>query len=65
MSLFAAGSAVSLALAPKLFERIQRTGNRIRKDGGTRVSGLLLVASAAWALWADLAHRVAVWCGLA
>jgi sulfite exporter TauE/SafE len=64
MALFAIGSAVSLALAPKLLERLQRSGDKIRKDWGTRASGLLLAAAAAWALWMDLAHRIAVWCGL-
>jgi sulfite exporter TauE/SafE len=65
MALFAIGSAVSLGLAPKLLERLQRSGDKIRKDWGTRASGLLLAAAAAWALWMDLAHRIAVWCGLA
>jgi uncharacterized protein len=65
MALFAIGSAVSLALAPKLLERLRRSGDQLRKDWGTRVSGLLLAGAAAWALWMDLAHRIAVWCGLA
>ena len=65
MSLFAAGSAVSLAWAPKLLERVQVLGNRFRQDVGTRASGLLLVMAAGWALGIDLAHRIAVWCGLA
>ena len=65
MALFAVGSAVSLALAPKLLERFQGAGNSIRKDWGTRASGVLLVFAAVWALWMDLAHRIAVWCGLA
>ncbi|NPC56973.1 sulfite exporter TauE/SafE family protein [Caenimonas soli] len=65
MALFAAGSAVSLALAPKLLDRLRHAGNRLRQDFGTRASGFLLIVAAGWALWADLAHRVAVWCGLA
>ena len=65
MALFAVGSAISLTLAPKLLERLQDAGNRLRKDFGTRASGFLLVMAAALALWTDLAHRVAVWCGLA
>ena len=64
MALFAVGSGVSLALAPRLILRLQQTGNRLRQDWGTRVAGLLLVAAAAWALWIDMAHRIAVWCGL-
>jgi len=65
MALFAAGSAASLVLAPRFLERLRLGGNRIRQDWGTRASGFLLAAAAAWALWMDLAQRVAVWCGLA
>jgi sulfite exporter TauE/SafE len=65
MALFAAGSGISLGLAPAALRRLQEMGNRLRKDSGTRIAGFLLAATAAWALWADVAHRVAVWCGLA
>lgn len=65
MALFAIGSAVSLALAPVLFERLRRKGNQYKQDWGTRASGLLLVLAAVWALWMDVFHRIAVWCGLA
>lgn len=65
MALFALGSGLSLALAPGLLARLQRAGNRLRQDWGTRAAGLLLVAAALWALWMDLAHRIALWCGLA
>jgi uncharacterized protein len=65
MALFALGSGVSLALAPRLLARLQQAGNRLKKDWGTRAAGLLLVATALWALWMDLAHRIAVWCGIA
>jgi sulfite exporter TauE/SafE len=65
MALFAVGSGVSLAAAPRLLERLQRTGNRLKQDWGTRASGVLLAGAAAWALWMDLARRVAAWCGLA
>lgn len=65
MALFAVGSGVSLAAAPSLLERLQKGGNRLKQDWGTRASGLLLVGAAAWALWMDLARRVAVWCGVA
>jgi uncharacterized protein len=65
MALFAVGSGVSLAAAPSLLDRLQRAGDRFKQDWGTRASGLLLVGAAAWALWMDLAHRIAVWCGLA
>ncbi len=65
MALFALGGALSLTLAPWLFAKLQRTGNDRRRDTGTRLAGLLLAAAAAWALWIDLAHRIALWCGLA
>ena len=58
MALFAVGSGISLALAPGLFAGL--------RDGwGTRLAGGLLVGVTAWALWLDMAHRIAVWCGLA
>lgn len=65
MAAFAVGSGISLGLAPALFRKLQDLGNRLRKDWGTRIAGLLLAATAAWALWMDVAHRVAEWCGLA
>lgn len=65
MALFAVGSGISLGLAPTALRRLQDMGNRLRKDSGTRIAGLLLAATAAWALWMDVAHRVAQWCGLA
>ncbi|WP_309246652.1 sulfite exporter TauE/SafE family protein [Ramlibacter montanisoli] len=65
MALFAIGSGISLGLAPSAFRKLQEMGNRLRKDWGTRIAGLLLAATAAWALWMDMAHRVAEWCGLA
>jgi sulfite exporter TauE/SafE len=65
MALFAVGSGISLGLAPSAFRKLQEMGNRLRKDWGTRIAGGLLAATAAWAIWMDLAHRVAQWCGLA
>lgn len=65
MALFALGSGLSLTLAPHLLERLQQAGNRLHRDWGTRAAGALLVLAALWGLWMDLAHRVAVWCGLA
>jgi sulfite exporter TauE/SafE len=65
MALFAIGSGASLVLAPLLFARLKRTGSRFGEHSGTRLAGCLLALAAAWALWVDLAHRVALWCGLA
>lgn len=62
MALFAAGSSVSLMLAPYLLLRLHDNANRWRQDWGTRLAGLMLAAVAAWALWMDLAPRVALWC---
>ena len=65
MALFATGSGISLGLAPSALRKLQQWANSLRKDWGTRIAGLLLAATAAWALWMDLAHRVAEWCGIA
>lgn len=62
MALFAVGSGISLALAPRLLARLQQAGNRVRQEWGTRVSGFLLVLAAAWSLWMDLGPRIAAWC---
>lgn len=65
MAVFAIGSALSLLLAPRLLAGVQKSGDRWGRDGGTRLSGLLIVAAAVWALWMDVFHRIAIWCGLA
>jgi uncharacterized protein len=65
MALFAVGSGIALGLAPSALRRLQEMGNRLRKDWGTRIAGALLALTAAWALWMDVAHSIAQWCGLA
>jgi uncharacterized protein len=65
MALFAIGGGIALGLAPAAFRKLQDLGNRLRRDWGTRIAGGLLAATAAWALWMDVAHRIAQWCGLA
>ena len=65
MALFAVGSGAGLWLAPRLFHWLSGQGNRWRQAGGTRVAGAVLAAVAAWALWADTAHRIAQWCAQA
>ncbi|HEX7889604.1 MAG TPA: sulfite exporter TauE/SafE family protein [Ramlibacter sp.] len=62
MALFAIGSGISLGLAPAALRQLQAWGNALRKDWGTRIAGLLLAATAAWALWMDVAQRIAEWC---
>jgi sulfite exporter TauE/SafE len=65
MALFALGSGIWLAAAPHLLSTLRERANQARQDWGTRISGLLLVFAAVFALWVDLAHRIAQWCGLA
>lgn len=62
MALFAAGSSLGLIAGPGLLARIREAGNRLRGDWGTRVAGGLLAATAVFALWMDLAERIAIWC---
>jgi hypothetical protein len=65
MALFALGSGVSLGLFPSVLAKLRQLGNGVRGEWGTRAAGALLVGAAAWALWIDMAHRIADWCGLA
>ncbi|MGZ5180053.1 MAG: sulfite exporter TauE/SafE family protein [Ramlibacter sp.] len=65
MALFAAGSALSLVLAPRLFAGLRRHGEGQRSQWGARAAGGLVVLAAAWSLWMDVARRVAIWCGYA
>ncbi len=62
MALFGAASSSGLLLGPWLFARLKQAGNRLRQDWGTRAAGVLLAGAAGWALWMDLAQRIAVWC---
>ena len=62
MALFAAGSSLGLIAGPGLLARIRDAGNRLRSDWGTRVAGGLLAGTAVFALWMDLAERIAIWC---
>lgn len=62
MALFAAGSSLGLIAGPGLLARIRDTGNRLRGDWGTRIAGALLAATAVFALWMDLAEKIAIWC---
>lgn len=62
MASFALGSSVSLLLGPWLWRWLQRHVNAWRQDWGSRAAGLLLCGLAGWALWMDMAHRVADWC---
>ncbi|WBY03938.1 sulfite exporter TauE/SafE family protein [Ramlibacter tataouinensis] len=62
MALFGAASSTGLLFGPWLFARLKQAGNKLRQDWGTRAAGLLLAGAAGWALWMDLAHRIALWC---
>lgn len=62
MALFGAASSSGLLFGPWLFARLKQAGNRLRQDWGTRAAGVLLAGAAGWALWMDLAERIAIWC---
>jgi hypothetical protein len=62
MALFGAASASGLLLGPWLLGRLRQAGDRLRRDWGTRAAGVLLAGAAGWALWMDLAERIAIWC---
>ncbi|WP_411879786.1 sulfite exporter TauE/SafE family protein [Polaromonas sp. YR568] len=65
MAAFAAGSSVSLLLAPQLLAWLRRAGNGLRDQLGVRLAGGVLVLAAVFGLWSDMMHRIAEWCGLA
>ncbi|NDZ18446.1 hypothetical protein C7T35_07695 [Variovorax sp. WS11] len=62
MALFAAGSGVSLVLAPWLWQRVGRGADAVRREWGTRLAGGLLAAVALQALWTDLSRQILIWC---
>jgi sulfite exporter TauE/SafE len=64
MALFAAGSGLWLVTAPRMLAGLRRRADGLREGWGTRISGLLLTLAAVFALWVDLAHRIAQWCGI-
>ncbi|MEO8248250.1 MAG: sulfite exporter TauE/SafE family protein [Burkholderiales bacterium] len=59
MALFAAGSSVSLWLAPWLLQKLRsRAGDEL----GMRLAGFALLATSVAALWIGLMHDAAPWC---
>jgi len=62
MALFALPGAGGLVLGPVLWPRLRSLADRLGRDAGTRLAGLLLAAAAGWALWMDLAERIAAFC---
>lgn len=65
MAAFAAGSGVSLLLAPRLLAGLRQAGNGLGGQLGVRLAGVVLMLSALFGLSGDLTHRIAQWCGLA
>jgi sulfite exporter TauE/SafE len=63
MALFAAGSGVSMVIAPWLWQRMGQGAGRVRREWGTRLAGGLLAAVALQALWMDLSRQILIWCG--
>lgn len=64
MALFAAGSSISLVLAPMVLRRLEQSGNLRREGVGTRAAGALLAIVALWALWHDMAEKILDWCAI-
>jgi sulfite exporter TauE/SafE len=62
MALFAAGSALSLLLAPCLWRRLCSGKGLMPQHWGTRLAGALLAAMALQAVWMDLQDQIAIWC---
>ncbi|MDM0052845.1 sulfite exporter TauE/SafE family protein [Variovorax sp. J22R115] len=62
MALFAAGSALSLLLAPYLWRRLCSGSGWVPQHWGTRLAGALLAAMALQAVWMDLQDQIAIWC---
>ena len=62
MAAFAAGSAVSLMLAPWLWRRLRLGFGPRRQVWGTRIAGVVLAAVALQAVWHDLSRQIALWC---
>lgn len=62
MAVFAAGSSISLILAPWLWRRLRAGAGMARKEWGTRIAGGLLAAVALHAIWSDLGEQIALWC---
>ncbi|MDB5861301.1 MAG: hypothetical protein JWQ76_4990 [Ramlibacter sp.] len=62
MALFAVPSAGGLLAAPVLLAKSRQLAGRFGQDWGTRAAGLLLGTAAGWALWMDLADRIAALC---
>ena len=62
MAAFAAGSGVSLLLAPWLWQRLRKGFGTVRQAWGTRFAGAVLVAVALQAVWHDLSSQIAIWC---
>ncbi|RZL64595.1 MAG: sulfite exporter TauE/SafE family protein [Variovorax sp.] len=61
MTAFAAGSGLALALAPWLWERLQRRGAS-RREWGARLAGAVLAGVALKAVWHDLEQQILRWC---
>ncbi|RZI63464.1 MAG: sulfite exporter TauE/SafE family protein [Variovorax sp.] len=62
MAAFAAGSGVSLLLAPWLLQRLRAGFGVARRAWGTRFAGAVLAAVALQAVWHDLSRQIAIWC---
>lgn len=62
MATFAIGSSISLILGPWIWLKMQRGGQYINESASMRIAGLLLSATAGWAIWMDLMKSIKIWC---
>jgi len=62
MATFAAGSSISLILAPQLWLKLKSGISWLTDATSMRLAGLLLTLVSATAIWMDLTHQVKIWC---
>lgn len=62
MAGFALGSSLSLFLAPLLWVKLKNSTQFLTESRGMRIAGLLLIVTAGWAIWMDLAHQTNLYC---
>lgn len=64
MSAFAVGSSLSLLLGPRIWQKLKHGNRWFTEARGMRLAGLLLAASAGWAIWMDITHQGKIFCSV-
>jgi sulfite exporter TauE/SafE len=62
MACFAAGSSLSLLLAPWLWLRLKTNGLLLSEPYSMRIAGLILLIVSGWAIWMDIVHQTKIFC---